>query len=56
MTITHETHTPKTLSKNYTKITALERSVASYRWLKDILHCVQTFALDLGEILSARNN
>ena len=27
--IRHETPTPKTLSKNYTKTTALERSVAS---------------------------
>ena len=35
--------------KNYTKITALEQSVASYRGgLKDILHCAQTFALNLG--------
>ena len=45
----------KTLSKNYTKITALERSSASHRGLKDTLHCAQTFALDLGVILSTRN-
>ena len=43
------------LSKNYTKITALEWSVASHRGLKDILHCAQTFALDLGIILSTRS-
>ena len=44
-------------SKNYTKTTALERSVASKLpgGLR-ILHCAQTFTLDLGAIPSTRNN
>ena len=42
-----------TLSKYHTKIAALERPVASSQergggGLKDILHCPQSFALDLG--------
>ena len=56
----HETPTPKTLSKNYTKTTALERSVASKLrgggggggGLKDILYWAQTFAPDLSVIIS----
>ena len=32
------------------------QSLASYRGRKDILHCAQTFALDLGVIPSTRNN
>ena len=52
-------HDNKTMSE--TKISALERSIVSYRGPRGrgdlkILHCVQTFALDLGVILSAKNN
>ena len=50
----------KTFSKNYITTTALEWSVASKlpggEGLKVILHCVQTFARDLGVILSTRND
>ena len=48
----------KTFSRNYTKTTALERSVASKLpggGLR-ILHCAQTFALDLGAIPCTINN
>ena len=38
------------------KNTAIELSVASYRGLKDILYCAKTLALDLGVMLSTRNN
>ena len=54
--IRHETPTQKTLSKNYTKTTDLERSVASKlpgAGLKGIPNYAQTFALDLGVILSS---
>ena len=43
-------------SKNYTEITALEWTVASYWGLKNILHWAQTFAIDLYVTPGAKNN
>ena len=48
--IRHETPTSKTLSKNYTKVTALELRVSSKlpgMGLKDILHCKVYMGLNI---------